>query len=227
MKDPLNLIYKVYNFSEHRSSEADNSISASQLLGPLYRTKLFLNGVAEDPGMIADKFKRSAMIGSAVHKRFEEALKYEDGIIQEEYTERQIELDGVTYTISGTFDLLEKNQDDTYTIMDIKTMYGRDRKEEQLAKDALQMSIYRWLNQDNYTIEDRAYVLVISQSYNYEDAIPVRLKSIDWVQNYIEEIIWSALRNTKCDCFDGVKYNPCNYCSILACAHRKGDNNAK
>ena len=96
--------------------------------------------------------------------------------------------------------------------MDLKTFYGKERKEDALKKDALQMSLYRWLNQDDFVIEDRAWVLAISQSNNYIDELPVQLMSLEQTEDYIINKLWAIEENTRVDCREGVKYNTCLYC---------------
>jgi len=84
------------------------------------------------------------------------------------------------------------------------------------------MSIYRWIFTTvlGIEIEDRAWVLAISQSNNYIDEIPVELLSQDATHDYIENKLFAIAQNQKVDCKEGVKYNPCLYCQYN-CGHRK------
>ena len=210
----------LYNYDTYRASARPNNISATGLLGPLYKMKLKLEDTPKDPAGIDIKFKRSSMIGTAVHERAEKAFAGDSTVIQEVYHERMVLIDGITYWVSGTCDLLQREEDYTYTITDFKTGYGKKRDEKALAKDAMQMSIYRWLLQDIYEINDTAYSLFISQSNNEEAEYPLELTSIDDIQNYIEERIWAATQQQTPDCNDNIRYNGCQYCD-LSCSHRQ------
>jgi len=214
------LIKKVYEYSEYRASDKDNSISATTLLGPLYKGKLALDGVEKDETLIDLMYKRSSTLGTAFHKWAERALESDENIIQEIYVERELELDGVKFVVSGSCDLLEKQEDGTYTIADWKTGYGKERDHKALEKDRMQMSIYRWLLQDDYEINDTCYSLFISQSNNAQGAYPSEMMSIDQVQEYIEDKIYAIINNDRVDCNEGVRYNSCTYCNYI-CSERK------
>jgi hypothetical protein len=155
-----------------------------------------------------------------MHSRFEEAFKDDPTIVSEKYLERNIVIDGVTYTISGSFDGIVKTAGG-WCLFDWKTAYGKERKPEQLAKDAMQLSIYRWLSQDIYDIEDTGFILFISQSNNVTESYTVELRDTDYIQNWLEEIIWSALSQTSCDCHSATTWNNCTYCPIVDCKERK------
>ena len=163
------LIDALYRYSEYRKSDKFNSISATTIIGSLYKASLGLKSREQDETLVPLMYKRSSTIGTAVHNWAERAFKDNPDVIQELYRERQLELDGKLYVISGSCDLLEKQEDDTYTLADWKTGYGKERNATALDKDRLQMSIYRWLLQDEYDINDTAYSLFISQSNNAEE----------------------------------------------------------
>ena len=214
------LLEKLYLYSEYRASDKPNSISTTTIIGSLYKAKLALNGTEKDESLIALQLKRSSMIGTAVHKWAERAFTDDENIIQETYLEREIELDGKVYVISGSNDLIEKQEDGTYTIADWKTGYGKNRSIQQLEKDMKQMSIYRWLFNGEYNINDIGYSLFISQSNNEQAAYPLNLMSLEDTQDYLEARIFATETNTKVDCNEGIKYNSCNYCSYV-CNERK------
>jgi hypothetical protein len=151
-------------FDDHRDSNLENSISVTTLLGPKFKAEMYLSKAPKNHA-IDLVLKRSSFIGSACHQRMELALKDDPDYETEVWGERQIDVDGVTYTIAGTLDILYKINENQYMIMDLKTFYGNKRKEEQLEKDAFQMSLYRWIHQDKDII-DTAHVLAISQSNN-------------------------------------------------------------
>jgi len=218
----MKTIARVLNFDDHIDSDKPNAISTTTLMGPMYKAKLYLDKT-EKTYQTDLVLKRSSFLGTAAHNRMEHILKtYGDEYKLEGFGEREIIVDGVTYVISGSFDVLEKTEEGKYIIMDLKTFYGKERKPDQLKKDALQMSIYRWIFAPLYDIEieDRAWTLAISQSNNYIDEIPVELLSLDATQDYIENKLFAIEQNQKVDCNEGIKYSACNYCEYM-CEERK------
>jgi len=216
----MEIISKIFNYDTHRDSDKPNSISVSTLLGSKYKAKKYLNKEPKDykTDLVLN---RSSFIGTACHERMEKALEADEvKYINEVFAEREIDVDGVTYTIAGTFDLLIP-MGEGYEIADMKTGYFKTYPEDKLKTAGLQMSLYRWLNQHRYTIGDRAWVIAVSQSHNYIDEIPVELMSLEATQSFIEDNIFAIAENTKCDCFDGIKYSPCNYCNYSNCGERK------
>ena len=221
MTQPIELIRKLYEFDDHEDSTKPHSISVTTLLGSKFRAAKYLEDAPRDRSLVHFKFKRSSMIGSAVHQRAELAFSDDPRAVQEIFLERELEIDGTVYTIAGKFDLLYRyGEDDIYTIHDWKTGYGKDRKQEALIKDAKQMSIYRWLLEGKYKVEDTGWSLAISQSNNWEDAIPVNLMTVDDTEDFIREMIWTIENNDRVDCSSGIKYNPCTYCDYI-CEERK------
>ncbi len=208
------LIKKVYEHNEHRKSDKEKSLSCSQLIGSMYQAKLALEKTPTDPSLVHHMFKRSSTIGTAFHEYAEKIMKNECDC--EVYSEREIE----GYTVSGTCDIIYPNEDGTHTLMDWKTAYGKERKASNLSKDCLQMSVYRWLNQDKYNIRDEAYTLFISQSNNAQDAYEIGLMSLDETEDYIINKLYAIDNTVGPDCFDA-PYNPCHYCEYSNCQYRK------
>ena len=155
----------------------------------------------------------------ACHQRAEMITKDDPAFITEVFGEREIEVDGITYTIAGSFDGLYDNGE-TIEMYDYKTGYFKSYGEDKIKQNRLQMSIYRWINQDKWDIADRAWIIAISQSNNYIDEIPFELMSLEDTQDYIENKLYAISANTKMDCKDGVKYNTCQYCEY-ECEERK------
>jgi hypothetical protein len=215
----IEIINKVFLHDTHRSSDKPDSISATGLLGSKFRIKQFLIDTPKDPSLIDIKFKRSSTLGSAFHAYAEEALKGDPGFVTEKYMEREVTIDDITYTISGSFDGLVKTAGG-WCLFDYKTGYGKDRKEDQLRKDTMQLSIYRWLLNGTYDVADTAFVLFVSMSNNVTESYTVELRSEEYIQNWIEETIWTALNTTSSDCQKGVRYNACDYCDII-CNERR------
>jgi len=216
---PQELISKLYEYNEHIDSDNHNAISTTTLLGPMWRAKKYIEKAEKDESLIDRKFKRSSMIGSAIHNWAEKAFAKDKDVTQEVYKERFVEVEGCVYTVSGSCDLIVEAEELNY-IADWKSGYGNKRNDSALDKDRMQMSIYRWLNQDDWDLDDTAYSIFISQSNNIEIPYPVVLMDIDDVQDFIEEKLYAISQNEKCDCFNDVKYNPCSYCPYI-CDERK------
>ncbi len=215
----MEIISKLYNYNTHIDSNKENAISVTTLISGLYRAKKYLNKDAKDENLIDLKFKRSSTIGTGLHLYAEQCFKDDPDYRTELYREREITVDGKVYVISGSSDLLIKKGDE-WEIADWKTAYGTSRKDDQLAKDKLQMSIYRWLLEDEYTITERGWTLAISQSNNWQDEIPIELLSYDQVVDYIENKIYAIESQKGCDCHD-TKFKLCDYCSYVNCEERK------
>jgi len=215
----LKTLTRILNFDDHRDSDKPNSISVTTLMSSMYKAQKYLDRAPKNWSTDL-VLNRSSFLGTAAHNRMEMILGQYPEYDLERFAEREVTVDGIVYTIAGSCDVLEKQDGGTWIIMDLKTFYGKERKPEQLKKDALQMSMYRWLNQDQFDIVDRAWVLAISQSNNYIDEIPVELMSLEETQDYIETKLWAIANNDKADCREGVKYNPCNYCEY-ECEERK------
>jgi len=216
---PQELISKLYEYNEHIDSDNHNAVSVTTLLGPMWKAKLYLEKAERDVSLVKRMYKRSSMIGSAIHSWAEKALGNDKSVTQEVYKERFVEVEGCMYTISGSCDLIVSAEDKDY-IADWKSGYGKERGTAALDKDRMQMSMYRWLNQDDYDLDDTAYSIFISQSNNIEIPYPVVLEDLDDVQFFIEEKLFAISQTDSCDCFDNVKYNPCNYCDFV-CENRK------
>ncbi len=211
--DAFNLIIKVYENDEHRSSDKPHSISATTLLGSLYQGKLALSSTPKDNQLVGFVQKRGSAIGTGFHEYAEKVLRKEATC--EVYNERGVD----KYTISGSCDILYPNDDGSYTIMDWKTGIGKQRQSTALEKDRLQMSIYRWLNQDDFNINDTAFSLFVSTSNNEQEAYEIDLMSIQETEEFIEDKLFAIENTTLPDCKNGIRYDPCLYCSLV-CEYR-------
>ena len=210
------LITKVYEYSEHRGSSELGAVSTTTLIGPMYKAKLAMEQTAKSNNLVAEMYKRSSTLGSAFHAWAERALDGEERIHQEIYKEREHE----GHLVTGSCDLLVKKPDDKWYIGDWKTGYGKSRNQEALDKDAKQMSIYRWLLQDSYTIEDEASILFISQSNNVQEEYKIELMSLELTEEYISNRLYEIEKNESVDCNFNVRFNMCTYCDYI-CDHRK------
>jgi hypothetical protein len=94
------------------------------------------------------------------------------------------------------------------------------RKENDLNKDMLQLSIYRYLLYPHIKLNDIGYTLFVSQSNNAQAAIDHELLSVNEAEDFITDTLFAIQENDRCDCFDNVKYNPCDYCPF-ECTHRR------
>ena len=85
----------------------------------------------------------AARLGSAIHDSIERVET--PGVSKEERVRKTLEVDGVTFTISGKYDILV-NENGRWTLRDIKTTsvwaYIFGGKDEDYRK---QLSVYRWL----------------------------------------------------------------------------------
>ena len=212
------LIYRVYNYDTHIDSTKENAISTTTLIGPAYKAKLYLKKTEKDTSFVDNILKRSSTLGTAFHERAEAALKHDPNIVQEIYKEREVVVDRMFYTISGSCDLLQQEEDGTYTIADWKTHYGASFKGLETAQK--QLSIYRWLLQDEYNINDLGYVLSLSVTNNgKEEAHPLHLMSLEDTQLYIETRLEIITESEEIDCAN-TSYNSCSYCEFV-CMHRQ------
>lgn len=211
----LGVLEDIMHFDDHRDSDKVNAISATTLLGAKYKAQKYLNKDAKDNSLVDISLKRSSFIGTAFHARAEMITKDLLDYTTEEFLEREITVDDVVYTISGSYDGV-KSMSGSNHLYDYKTGYGKDRSEDALAKDAKQMSIYRWLLAGKYPrrdIDDLAYAIFISQSNNVMKEIPVQLMSLEATESYIEDMLYAISVNDRVDCNESVKYNSCSYCS--------------
>lgn len=197
------IIEKVLLFDDHRSSEKSPAISTTTLISANWKAQ---RDMMKDIPLKLDvnpMMRRSSTIGTGYHMRAEQALKLDPMVdAMERYNEKEIA--GVW--ISGSFDLVYNGH-----LCDHKTSYGKAFSQDKLDKTTLQLSIYRWLNDDMF-IKDRAFVLFVSQSNNSYESYPVELMSIEDTEKYILSRIKSIKVQGKIDCNDNVKYNSCNYC---------------
>ena len=197
------IIEKVLLFDDHRSSDKDNAISTTTLIGSNWKAQRDMLSDIEPRTNIDPMTRRSSTIGTGLHMRAERAMEKEpltNAI--ETYSEKEI--DGVW--ISGSFDIVYDGH-----IMDYKSGYGKTFSQDKIDKAILQMSIYRWLNQD-VEIKDIAYVLFISQSNNAYESYEIELMSIYDTETYIKGRIKEIKSQTTIDCIKR-PYDACMYCS--------------
>lgn len=141
----------------------------------------------------------ASRLGRAIHNSLEQIQT--PGVQKETRVTRQVEMDGVTYTIRGTYDLLV-NEGGKWTLRDIKTtsvwsyIYGG--KDEDYKK---QLSIYRWLLQGTQPVEPVAFIDFFftdwsSTKAKMEEGYPqqrimagykIELMSLEETESYIKE----------------------------------------
>jgi hypothetical protein len=211
------IIEKILLFDDHKSSDKERAISTTTLLGSSWKAQRDL--LKDIPVKLEQvpMMRRSSTIGVGYHLRAEAALAIDPLVdAMERYNEKEI--DGVW--ISGTFDLVYHGH-----LMDHKTGYGKSFSEDKIEKARLQMSIYRWLNQDDMFIQDRAFVLFVSQTVNAYDSYKIELMSIDETEDFIKKRIKEIEEQETIDCTKK-PYNQCNYCSYdeKACKQLYKDN---
>ncbi len=141
----------------------------------------------------------AARLGSAIHDSIERVET--DNVFKEERVKKTVEIEGVTFTVSGKYDIL--TLDGTkWTLRDIKTtsvwayIYGG--KDEDYRK---QLSIYRWLLSGDREVEPVAFIDMIftdwsSMKAKTEDNYPpqrihpgyrIELMSLADTEAYIRE----------------------------------------
>lgn len=141
----------------------------------------------------------AARLGSAIHDSIERVET--DNVFKEERVKKTVEIDGVTFTISGKYDILTL-EGTKWILRDIKTtsvwayIYGG--KDEDYRK---QLSIYRWLLHGEKEVEPVAYIDMIftdwqSMKAKTEDNYPpqrihpgyrIELLSLEETEAYIRD----------------------------------------
>lgn len=213
--NPQQIIQTAFKYDDHRSSDKPKSISTTQLLGPLYKAwKCYTDAPKTHPLDVMKK--RSSFIGTSIHSRFEHIFKDYTDITQEYYKEKYIkELDS---WVSGTFDMLIMHKGKLH-LADIKSGYGKAfSKTEQASK---QLSIYRYLNQSHWTIDDMAYIYFISQSNNVLETIEIELYSLEMTEDIIMDTLVAIQTEPDfVDCHTFSKFKQCDWCEF-ECDYRK------
>lgn len=98
----------------------------------------------------------ASRLGTAIHDSIEKIET--PNVHKEERVFKKLEINGVTYTVAGKYDILTE-QNGKWVLRDIKTtsvwawIFGG--KDEDYRK---QLSIYRWLLSDKHDVEDAAYI---------------------------------------------------------------------
>jgi hypothetical protein len=135
-------------------SNQPNTISATGILKPL-RASILTSRHGENLEMdISDLI--ASRYGNAIHDSIERIET--PGVSKEQRTKRVIEVDGVSFTVTGKYDLLVE-ENGVHTIRDIKTtsvwaqIYG-GKDDDYRA----QLSIYRWLLSPTHQINPIAYI---------------------------------------------------------------------
>lgn len=151
---PLHIVDWLINDDYDHNFE-ENTISTTTLMKPVraYWLSRRHNELLE---MDASDLIASRM-GSAIHDSMEKAPTQD--IIREQRFKRSIDIDDETWTVTGKFDMLVDNHDGTWHLRDIKTTsvwtYVLGGKDEDYTK---QMSVYKWLLQDEYEVSDEGYI---------------------------------------------------------------------
>jgi hypothetical protein len=98
----------------------------------------------------------ASRFGNAIHDSLERIKT--PGVIKEERVKRKITVNGIEYTVTGKFDVLEEKEDH-YILRDIKTTsvwaYIHGKKDDTYRE---QLSIYRWLLSETKSVDDVAYI---------------------------------------------------------------------
>jgi hypothetical protein len=202
------------------------TFSCSELTKPSYQLWVSKHAPQkEDRATGQVSFK--SYLGSALHSAIEKVE--EPGVIKEFTWTKEVS-EGVT--LGGTADELRyrysinkwrlgdvklKGVYPTKKFLGIGTKANPNPKPEQ-EKEQLQMSIYRWLFEGLFDIEDKAVIYLFVQGHSKREAFPeyqevwLDLLPINIVQTYIEGKINTALADTPPtrDCEDWL----CDYCEV-------------
>lgn len=131
------------------------TISATTLMKPTRATLLTIRYADRLQQDVSDLI--ASRVGGAIHDSIE---KIETLNVQKELrAERLVTVGPVTYKVTGKFDIMEEQPDETETLRDIKTTsvwsYILGGKDDNYEK---QLSIYRWLNSVDRKVNDIGYI---------------------------------------------------------------------
>ena len=219
--------------STYRAKDCD--LSVTDITKPTYQLWMQLHTTMEDKE--EKQVGMKSFIGSAVHKAIED--QDEDGVVKEFSWVRTLP-DGTR--IGGTADELRwRYSIQKWRLGDVKTkgLYSAKKfmgigtkanpnpKPEQ-EKEILQMSVYRWLFEGMFDIEDKGVIYLIIPGHNSYDPIPeysevwLDLMPIKTVDQYIKGKLSLAKGDTEPDC-DCNRDWMCNYCPFWeSCSKYKG-----
>jgi len=154
----LNLPQYIYQWLCSDSYDHDHdpyTISATTLMKPTRATLLTLRYADRLQQDVSDLI--ASRVGGAIHDSIEKVDT--PGVLKEIRAERTVSLGSVTYKVTGKFDIMEIEQDETHTLRDIKTTsvwsYILGGKDDTYEK---QLSIYRWLNSVDREVNDIGYI---------------------------------------------------------------------
>lgn len=213
------------------------TFSCSELTKPSYQ--LWVSKHApQKPDRAEGQVSFKSYLGSALHNMIENIE--EPGVLKE-FTWTKTIAPGVT--IGGTADELRwRYTQKKWRLGDIKlkgvypakkflgigTKANPKPKPEQ-EKEQLQMSIYRWLFEGLFDIEDKAVIYLFINGHTAREQFPeyqevwLDLLPINITQSYIEGKVATALADTPPikDCEDWL----CNYCEVSdSCPYQKKQN---
>ena len=208
--------------STYRAKDCEYSVS--DLTKPTYQ--LWVQAHTEMEEKYSKQVGVKSFIGSAVHKAVE--VQDEDGVVKEFSWVRTLP-NGTK--IGGTCDELRwRYSVNAWRLGDVKTkgLYSAKKfmgvgtkanpnpKPEQ-EKEQLQMSLYRWLFEGMYDIEDKGVIYLIIPGHNSYDPIPetsevwLDLLPIKTMDSYVKGKLALAESDDEPDC-DCDKNWMCRYC---------------
>lgn len=178
---------------DHNSDEF--TLSATTLMKPI-RANILTKRYTDELEMdVSDLI--SSKVGNSIHNSIEQINT--PNVNKEQRTTKKITIGDVTYTISGKYDILVM-EDHQVTIRDIKTTsvwtFIHGGKDEDYQR---QLSIYRWLLSDEYTVNPIAYIDFVFTDWQSAKAkidkdypplrikagYPIKLMSLEEVESYI------------------------------------------
>lgn len=132
-----------------------HTISATSLLKPVRVGILSKRHAGQAMTDVSELI--ASRLGNAIHDSVERIET--ENVDKETRVRRKVTVNGVEYTVTGKYDILETEEDGSKTIRDIKTtsvwsyIYGG--KDDDYTK---QMSIYKWLLDPDNTVNDVGYI---------------------------------------------------------------------
>jgi hypothetical protein len=197
------------------------AFSATELLKPAYWLWLHKFSDLKDKIEFSEVLPLKSVIGSAFHQFIEK--QDEIGVVKEFSYTKEIDVDGQKFSIGGTADELRWNGS-KWQLGDIKTKsdypYEKFLKGER-DNEIMQLSIYRWLFNPLFDIDDIATIYLFNVCHTRQSKIPfdytqvdIRLLSIAETEEYIKNKIRDVLKiekENKPDC----PYWLCDYCQAV------------
>jgi hypothetical protein len=194
---------------DYDHSTVPNMLSATTLMKPIRATIISSRHSSEIEVDVSDLI--ATKMGTAIHDSVEKVSTKD--VTKEHRVWKLIEVDGVTFTVTGKYDLLVKESDDVWHLRDIKTTsvwaYIHGGKDLEYQR---QLSIYRWILSGTYNVSLTGYIdffFTDWQSFNASNdssypqkriypGYQVKLFPLEEIESYIRQrlSLFNNYRNT-------------------------------